>query len=316
MSKRLMVLVGPPGSGKSTFAKKYVDDGFLYINQDSQGKDHLNIFHRAVLDGKDIVVDRMGFNKDQRRRYLEPAKKCGYETAITVLHESLDTCYKRCMDRKDHETIKDETSARSALNFFFTKYERVQDDEADTVQRFWPDGPKPSAIIVDLDGTLCLVEHRRHFVNPPKNVLVGPDGSMIEFLGKLDPVPLDAPLPKVKKDWKGFFDAMSEDTVNQPVADIIYRLGASSRIVLCSGRPDNYRKLTVEWLHKYDISYDALFMRNRADQRQDDAVKEVILDFEILTRYTPYFMLDDRDQVVAMWRRRGYTCLQVAPGNF
>lgn len=57
-------------------------------------------------------------------------------------------------------------------------------------------------------------------------------------------------------------------------------------------------------------------MRRSGDFRPDYIVKEVILDFEILTRYTPYIIIDDRDQVVKMWRRRGYTCLQCAPGDF
>lgn len=57
-------------------------------------------------------------------------------------------------------------------------------------------------------------------------------------------------------------------------------------------------------------------MRPRNDYRRDDIVKEIILDFEILTRYTPIFMIDDRTQVVEMWRRRGFVCLQCAKGNF
>jgi len=28
------------------------------------------------------------------------------------------------------------------------------------------------------------------------------------------------------------------------------------------------------------------------------------------------FVVEDRKRVVEMWRREGYTCLQVAPGNF
>ena len=32
--------------------------------------------------------------------------------------------------------------------------------------------------------------------------------------------------------------------------------------------------------------------------------------------YDVLCVLDDRDQVVRMWRHRGLTCLQVAPGNF
>lgn len=289
MSKRLMIMVGPPGSGKSTFSKKYEEVGFVYVNQDSQGRDHLHLFDLAVLDGRDVIVDRMGFSKQQRSRYLDIAKKAGYETAITVLHESYETCFKRCMVRVGHETIKDESNARAALNLFFTKYERVGDDEADTVQRIWPEGPKPSAIVCDLDGTLCDVEHRRHFVR--RN-------------------------PGEKKDWKGFFDAMIQDPVKGFCADILKTFSVTHKTVLCSGRPDNYKKQTVGWLGVNNIMYDDLFMRNRGDQRQDDIVKEILLDFEILTRYTPYFMLDDRQQVVDMWRKRGYTCLQVAPGDF
>lgn len=291
MNKRLMMLVGPPGSGKSTFAKKYEERGFVYINQDLQGREHLHLFDLAVLDGKDVIIDRMNFNKIQRSRYIDVAKKNGYETAITVFHENYKTCFERCNARKDHATIKDESNARSALNMFFTKYERVSDDEADTVQRIWPDGNKPSAIICDLDGTLCNVEHRRHFVNRPNGV---------------------------KKDWHGFFEAMSEDPVIEPVKAILVKFVIDyTNIVYCSGRPDNYRKTTEEWLIKHNADFHVdLFMRNRSDQRQDDIVKEIILDFEILTRYTPFFMLDDRQQVVDMWRKRGYHCLQCAPGDF
>jgi hypothetical protein len=35
--------------------------------------------------------------------------------------------------------------------------------------------------------------------------------------------------------------------------------------------------------------------------------------------FTPentFLVLDDRDQVVKMWRERGFRCLQVANGNF
>lgn len=290
MSKRLMLLVGPPGSGKSTFAKKCVADRFIHINQDLQGKEHLHVFDIAVQAGQDVVVDRMNFSRGQRARYLDIAKKHGYQTAITVFHESLGTCLKRCKERVGHSTIKDEVSARSALNTFFTKYERVQDNEADTVQRLWPDGAKPSAIICDLDGTLCDVEHRRHFVRRPEGE---------------------------KKDWKGFFEGISEDKIVQPVADILRRSAERYEIVYCSGRPDNYRKITEEWLRSKYLAFSGeLYMRARNDQRQDNIVKEIILDFEILTRYTPFFMLDDRQQVVDMWRSRGYTCLQCAPGDF
>ena len=57
-------------------------------------------------------------------------------------------------------------------------------------------------------------------------------------------------------------------------------------------------------------------MRPRFDCRKDDIVKEIILEFEILPRYKPHFVLDDRQQVVDMWRKRGLTVLQCDEGNF
>src|SRR6185369_1763321 len=163
--KKLVLLVGPPGSGKSTVALRYSGTGYEYINQDLQGKGHLHLFDMAVIEGKNIVVDRMNFSKGQRQRYLELAKSHGYFTSIIVIHESYETCLTRMLRREGHATIKDETSAKAALRTFFTKYERVEDSEADDVGRVWPGiMTKQPAIICDLDGTLCDVKHRQHFV--------------------------------------------------------------------------------------------------------------------------------------------------------
>src|SRR5271165_4280718 len=162
--KQLIVMVGPCGSGKSTLSKKYMEQGYTYINQDSQGREHLTIFDVAVMDGQNIIVDRMGFTRQQRERYLRVAKDNDYTTEIIVLHENYETCLKRMLARQGHETIKDEKSARSALDMFFSKYERAEDHEADKVTRIWPEGPKQLAIWSDLDGTLCDCNHRRAFV--------------------------------------------------------------------------------------------------------------------------------------------------------
>lgn len=293
MEKQLVLMVGPAGSGKSTYSKRYVEEGYVYINQDSQGKGHMQLFEVAVLNGQNIVVDRMGFNKQQRSRYLDIAKKYSYGTKIVVLHESYETCFKRCMARQGHETIKDEINARAALNMFFSKYERVSDDEANEVTRMWPEGDKPSVIICDLDGTLCNLEHRRHFASKGEG-----------------------------KNWGEFFRHMSEDTPYLWCVDLLKRMsyGRAHTVVFCSGRPDNYRKETTAWLEQHGLTNlhtdFYLYMRHRQDQRQDNIVKEIILDFELLTRFTPFFMIDDRQQVVDMWRKRGYTCLQCAPGDF
>lgn len=292
----LILLVGPPGAGKSTNAKGMKDR--VYINQDSQGdKEHHVNFINAVSMGLDIVVDRMNFDKKQRARYLDIAKKAGYSTEIIVIHESLKTCMERIQKRENHETIKDAATGRKVLHFFFTRYERPTPDEADRVEFRYPPGDKPSAIVCDLDGTLCDIEHRRHFVRR-----------------------------EGKKDWKSFFNGISEDKVNEWCADILDSMISKYKIVYASGRGDEYETQTREWLKRKglmefqkrngDWQEIDLFMRQRGDSRQDYIVKEIILDFEILTRYTPYFFIDDRKQVVDMWRRRGYTVLHCDEGSF
>ena len=300
IGKRLTLLVGPPGSGKSTLAREFCSKGGVtYINQDSQGKGHLELFHAALERGEDIVVDRMGFSKEQRSRYLNPAKAKCYYTHITVLHVPYRTCLERVRARKDHETIKDEQAARSALGLFFGKYERVTDDEADKVLRCGWDGDKPSAIVCDLDGTLCKIDHRLHFVRKP---------------------------PGEKKDWKSFFDNILGDDVNEWCASILVGMAEKGHtIVYCSGRPDDRRRDTEQWLKDAELDdlnsfrgdgNMVLFMRPRNDSRDDSIVKEIILDFEILTRFKPYFMIDDRKRVVDMWRKRGFVCLHCAEGDF
>lgn len=299
---KLTLFVGPPGSGKSTMARALFlaqETAFTttYINQDSQGREgHLQLFKEAISKGYPVIVDRMGFNRDQRNRYLNPAKEAGYETEIIVLHQPYSVCFERVMSRKDHETIKDESAARGALGTFFSKYERVSDSEANKVTRIWPDGPKDVAIYSDLDGTLCDVEHRRHFVRPD--------------------MPLAGNEP-FKKDWKSFFKNMVYDPVNTPVMETLRKFSRDGYpIIYCSGRPDSYKRETLTWLDEHNAPEGPLFMRRRDDNRQDDVVKEILLDFEILTRYNVLFCLDDRDQVVNMLRKRGLTVFQVANGDF
>lgn len=309
--KKITVLVGPPGSGKSTLAAEYIAKGYTDISQDRQGKAHLDNFMAALERGDDVIVDRMGFSRDQRNRYIFPASGRGYETEIIVLHQPYRVCLERIRARTNHETIQDEKSARAALATFFGKYERPQEGEARKITFVYPEGPKPSAIICDLDGTLCNIEHRLHTVRPPseweEEITLAKKEKRKNIHGW-------------RADWDSFFRNMIGDTVNQWCADILKALSAKHTIIYCSGRPDNWAAETAEWLARNGLfdfpEKPHLYMRPRYDSRDDSIVKEIILDFEILTRFNPYFMIDDRKRVFEMWRKRGFTCLACANGDF
>ncbi len=96
------------------------------------------------------------------------------------------------------------------------------------------------------------------------------------------------------------------------------REGDDFQVVFVSGRKEQCRRQTLDWLERQEIRYhdSELFMRADSDNRPDVEVKRDIYKQHIEGRYEVAYVLDDRDAVVAMWRSLGLTVLQVAEGNF
>ena len=145
-------------------------------------------------------------------------------------------------------------------------------------------------VIFDLDGTLALIDHRRHFV----------DGS------------------EGKKDFDAFHRACVNDLPNVPIIKLTrYFQFLSFHVEIWSGRDDAVKKQTVDWLETHEVKYDILRMRSTGDYTPDHLLKEHWLNcFMANTNKWPELVFEDRDRVVAMWRRRGITCCQVAEGDF
>jgi hypothetical protein len=86
------------------------------------------------------------------------------------------------------------------------------------------------------------------------------------------------------------------------------------RIILCSGRSEEHRPETVEWLAQHGVNYHELLLRRDGDRRTDVVVKREILAG--LDKSKILFVVEDRSRVVEMWRSEGLVCLQCAPGEF
>jgi predicted kinase len=112
-------------------------------------------------------------------------------------------------------------------------------------------------------------------------------------------------------DWS----RVGEDALNEPVARLAWSLAAVSLVVVLSGRDAVCRPQTEAWLKANEVEYEELLMRPAGDTRKDSIVK-LELFHEVAARYHVLGAVDDRDQVVAMWRSIGLLCAQVAPGNF
>jgi hypothetical protein len=115
-------------------------------------------------------------------------------------------------------------------------------------------------------------------------------------------------------------DSSMEDAVNWPVVKVInayvkeYEVGC----ILLSGRDEKYRDVTEYWLGTHNIVpyRNKLIMRKEKDNRPDEIVKEELYHNQISPFYKVEAVFDDRNKVVAMWRRLGLTVFQVADGDF
>ncbi|WP_165356523.1 AAA family ATPase [Sphingosinicella sp. BN140058] len=147
------------------------------------------------------------------------------------------------------------------------------------------------AVIFDIDGTLADVAHRLHHL----------DG---------------------EKDWNAFFRDMADDAPVEPIARLarmLHHNAESGRdidaVLIVTARPDraDWRRTTLDWLALHKIPYDALYMRAEGDIRADHLVKADMLQRILDDGYAPVLVIDDRPQVVRMWRDHGITTLQCAP---
>ena len=140
-------------------------------------------------------------------------------------------------------------------------------------------------VIFDIDGALADVSERIHHVK------------------------------KKPKNWDAFFQGMAQDKAIQSMVRLCNLLHDSEiRILLCSGRSEEHRPQTVQWLADKGVNYHELLLRRDGDRRSDSVVKREMLAG--IDRSQILFVVEDRSRVVEMWRSEGLVCLQCAPGEF
>lgn len=124
------------------------------------------------------------------------------------------------------------------------------------------------------------------------------------------------------KTGRGIHDyhRVGEDAPDEKVIRLVHQLmlldDGYAEIIFLSGRPDSCEEDTRAWLDRH-VGYDyKLFMRKHGDYRQDFIVKRELFDAHIRDTYDVIAVLDDREQVVGLWRHMGLLCLDVAGGKF
>ena len=310
MKSTLLILIGLPASGKSTFATNLVDldPSWVRVSRDSlrsmmNNSTEKTVFgytmERTVTDmqrsivgtlldsGKKVVLDDTNLRRKYVKEWVEFAHKKGH----AVEFQKFDFCLTTLLERNRRRADAVPEELLISLHSRFTKndvvslnpqllYKQVQKEVLHTVaEPYWADKSKLPCVLVDIDGT---VAHNNSGRSP--------------------------------YDWSKVYD----DDVNEPVANLVKELSLLYQIVFVSGRSAVCQDETERWLMD-KMGWNGpitLFMRPENDNRKDSVVKMEIFDEQIRYNYNVLFCLDDRDQVVKMYRDLGLTVLQVAEGAF
>ncbi|MCX5151111.1 MULTISPECIES: phosphatase domain-containing protein [unclassified Streptomyces] len=237
---------------------------------------------RAAVDGGfDVVVDNTHLTSHIPKRL----KAAVAGRATFVVHDFTDVPVEECLRRdaarerpvgEEIIRILDDKRRNAKKGGWRLTAEWLNDQP--TVEPYVADPALPSAVMCDIDGTLALTGDRS---------------------------PYD-------------FSRCGIDVLNEPVRYALdaFRRADGDTIVLLSGRGEEHRPQTEEWLQRHEVPYDELWMRPLGDTRRDDVVKAELFDAHVRHRYAVRVSLDDRDRVVAVWRRMGLPTWQVNYGDF
>lgn len=306
---KLIITRGLPASGKTTLAKDYerahvkttvrvnLDDlremlhaGVFVDGKDGTEKVVKRLRNRlvgvALLDGKDVICDDTNLKEKDVQELHLLAFTHGAELAIWDLcHVPLEECIQRDRVRagKPDERAVGEAVIRGMAQRAkldprggsappWTPVTRIE-----RIERYVPDTTLPRAIIVDIDGTVALHNHRS---------------------------PYD-------------YDLVLTDEPNRPVIDAVNALErGGAQVIFVSGRPHSHRTDTWLWLESHLDNVHELHMRPTGDLRNDAVIKLEIFQREIAPRFNVVAAFDDRNRVVRVWRQLGLPVFQVNDGDF
>lgn len=280
---KILILKGLPASGKSTYAKELVSVNHNWVRVN---KDDL----RAMMNGGVFSGKLEKHIVRTERELVENALKLGKNVIVD------DTNF-----NPNHEiffrALAYQYSAEVEVKFFDIPLAMCIDRDnkrpngvGETVIRrmynqylkpkpavYERDESLPKAIICDIDGTLAHMKDRSPF------------------------------------DWS----RVGEDEVDPIIKNLLNAVKDKYSIILVSGRDEVCRGETEKWLRENGIPHHAvLFMRGENDNRKDTVIKRELFENYIRYHYNVEFVLDDRNQVVDMWRSLGLKCLQVQEGDF
>lgn len=277
---KLIYTLGLPASGKTTWAKGYLSDASnpkaIRVNKDDL---------RSMLHNNIFAKDREKMTVSSRNALITTALNAGFD--VIVDDTNLNPVHQKYFESLASDTVTVEMK----------DFRDVPLSECIKRDNKRPN-PVGEGVIKKMHNQYLKPEVKTQDMGKPEVILCDLDGTLALFTER------------------GPFDTAKceTDAVNYPVLRVLRN--ADCPVIFMSGREDQYRPQTERWLKKHGIEYHDLHMRQTGDFRKDAIIKQELYQRRIEPVARVLFVLDDRDQVVDMWRNLGLTCLQVNYGAF
>lgn len=297
---KLTILRGIPGCGKSTWA---MQQNAIVVSRDSIRHDTMGIPHTdyykvdkevlfdreqmvtrlqdamivaSLRAGKDVIVD----NTNIEWKFVKALAKIGYregaEVEVKVFDVPAITAIVRDKFRGQQGGREVGEDIIRKMHSRFQGTKNFELEPAFSPKPYFGTPDKEPAFLFDLDGTAYHMNKKR-----------------------------------------GAYDHNVDVDDPDPVVQEMVRIFSHFYVpIAMSGRVEATREKTEFSLNRDGVPYNHLFMRADGDMRADNLVKAELFDTHVRDNYDVQFVLDDRDQVVDMWRAMGLKCLQVQPGAF
>ncbi|MEU4709458.1 AAA family ATPase [Nocardia salmonicida] len=297
---------GYPGSGKTTWALAQTknpntvkapsrDDlrAALYGVEVGNAEQETNVtavqfaaVRRLLADGREVIVDNTHLRYRDAQRWADLAEDLGVRFACFDFYTTVSVC--KANNRRRGESggrmVPPEVIDSMAKRYPRESWMPVEPRHRLDIQPVEFDPALPVAFIWDVDGTLALNESGRSPFDMSRVLADSPNPFVLR-------------VQRMLREYAG-------GSLERP------------KHFVFTGRTDDARLNTEQWLSGFTAGYDALHMRRLGDQRKDSVVKLEMFNEHIRGRYNVVGVFDDRNQVVSMWRRLGLTCFQVAEGDF
>jgi hypothetical protein len=140
-------------------------------------------------------------------------------------------------------------------------------------------------VIIDIDNTLSIANDRFKLAEKPN--------------GKID------------WDFVHASENMIKDKPNLPMIELAKNYKQIGfEIIILTGRPESTRKVTKEWLQKYNIPYNKLYMRSWEDNflKAPDFKRKI---YETEIKEDVFCAYDDDQRVIDVWVELGITSFKV-----